>query len=617
MDKNSNLVYSAFSCDFVSPLFPQKGEMTKLSIAFSLSVDKAVLKYDSDSGLVFSTPLIEDGLFNGMKKYSAFVPVNNDDRLFRYYFAFFLSGASFYYSRLGITRYVPNINDRFSLITGITPPKWVSSSTCYQIFPDRFNNGDKTIGAKAGEYEFDGWSVTTPAWNEEPKEWKESHCADFYNGDLRGIGDKVEYLKSLSVDTIYLNPIFSSESVHRYDTLDFFSVDPKLGGDEALSELVSLMHENGIKVILDISINHTSMNGVWMKRALEDPLSKEREFFYFREDGTPESWQGVKTLPQLNYNSQMLRDYMYRNEDSVMKKYLKEPFSIDGWRLDVAPEVARRDKDQLTYEVWREINTELRKIKRDVYLVGEDWDDSSEYLYGDMWNGTMNYYGSGRPLREWMGECDRFLSTSFTPLLDKEWSGEELASALNEAVLSAPCQTPYLQMNLIDSHDTPRLQNDERVFDRDIYKGVLLALYILPGMPSNYYGDEILLKGKIDSNEGARYPMEWDEEKMDKDILSYTREIGRIRREYKDMAFSSSRVTSLSSGAILIERIISGRALLAFINKDEAKSFNIDLINLPKGRASVILGEGRARIEDNTLIVETCERKSFLILLED
>ncbi len=617
MDKNSNLVYSAFSCDFASPLFPQKGEMTKLSIAFSPSVDNAVLKYDSDSGLVFSTPLIEDGLFNGMKKYSATVPVNNDDKLFRYYFAFFLSGVSYYYSRLGVTRYIPNINDRFSLITGIMAPLWVSSSTCYQIFPDRFNNGDKEIGARAGEYEFDGYSVTTPEWFEEPKEWKESHCADFYNGDLRGIEDKIEYLKSLSVDTIFLNPIFSSESVHRYDTLDFFSVDPKLGGDEALAELVSSMHKSGIKVILDISINHTSMNGVWMKKALEDPRSQEREFFYFREDGTPESWQGVKTLPQLNYNSQTLRDYMYRSEDSVMKKYLKEPFSIDGWRLDVAPEVGRRDLDQLTYEVWREINTELRKIKRDVYLVGEDWDDSSEYLYGDMWNGTMNYYGSGRPLRSWMGECDRFLSPSFTPLLDKEWSGEELASALNEAVLSAPCQTPYLQMNLIDSHDTPRLQNDERVFDRDIYKGVLLALYILPGMPSNYYGDEILLKGRIDSNEGARYPMEWNEEKMDKDILSYTREIGRIRREYKDMAFSSFRVTSLSSRAILIERITSGRALLAFINKDEAKSFNVDLNNLPKCRVSVILGEGRARIEGNTLIVETRERKSFLILLED
>lgn len=617
MNRDSLLVYSAFSSDFVSPLFPSKGENVRLSCAFSLCVEQIVLKYDTKHGLVFSAVMTEDGLFNGMKKYSAVVPTALDDKLFRYYFAFFLGGASYYYSKAGVTRRVPNINERFSLITGITAPEWVAGATCYQIFPDRFNNGDKTIGRVEGEYEFDGGVVSTPAWGDKPLCWEKSRCVDFYNGDLKGIEDKVDYLKSLSVDTLYINPVFSSESVHRYDTLDFFTVDPYLGGDEALAHLVKTMHENGIRVILDISINHTSMNALWMKKALEDPGSDEREFYYFNEDGSVEYWQGVKTLPQLNYNSSKLRDLMYRGENSVMKKYLKPPFDIDGWRLDVAPEVARRDSDQLTYEVWREINTELRKVKKDLYLVGEDWDDTAEYLSGDMWNGTMNYYGSGRPLREWMGECDRFLSESFEPLLDKPWSGYDLASALESAMLSAAGQTPYMQMNLIDSHDTPRLENDDRVFDRDIYKGVLLALYMLPGMPSNYYGDEVLLEGGIDSNEGARYPMEWDEKKYDRDIFSFTGKLGAIRKENSFLAFSSSRIEALDDEAVLIERISNGKALVAVINKGRERELSINPAFLPSGKLKILLGEGSLREKDGLIYIGIEDKKSFLILLED
>lgn len=613
------VVFSSFSPDFVSPLFPSPSGKVKLSIAFSSSPEKVILKYDSVHGLVFNLGLERDGFFNGMEKYSGETAVTSDGTLFHYYFAFFIDGASYYYSRAGITRYTPSLNDRFSLIVGSGAPEWVASSTCYQIFPDRFNNADKTIGAEEGEYEFDGGRVTTPEWTDDPRPWNESRCCDFYNGDLKGIEEKAEYFKSLSVNLLYINPVFSSRSVHRYDTVDFFEVDPKLGGDEALAHMVKTMHENGIRVVLDISINHTGLDGIWLRKALEDPSSAERDFFYFNEDGSFACWQDVKTLPQLNYSSPLLRDRMYRAADSVMKKYLLPPFDIDGWRLDVAPEVGRRGKDQLTYSVWREVDEELRKVKSSLYLVGEDWDDSALYLQGDMWNGTMNYYGAGRPLRSWMGERDRFLLPGGGCALEseREWNGYELAGALKSAIDSVPMQTPYMQMNLIDSHDTPRLYNNESVFERDIYKGVITALYFLPGMPNTYYGDEIMLKGRTDSIEGARYPMEWRDDHIDKDMLCFYKELGKIRASDPALGYSATGIVPVDDEAVLIERITDGRAYIALINKGESRTVTLDMTLLPKKKASLISGEGEASIKDGFLSIKLESRKSLVILLEN
>ncbi len=609
-------VYSSFSSSFVSPLFPRKGESVSLSIAFSSKPESVLLKYDSQSGLVFMKEMREDGTYNGSVKYTAETETNLDDTLFRYFFVFFLEGASYYYSRSGITRYVPSVHERFSLITGDGAPSWVASSTCYQIFPDRFFNSDPDIGAKKGEYEFDGGVVTTPSWNEKPRPWNESRCCDFYNGDLKGIEEKAGYLKGLGIDLIYINPIFSSESVHRYDTVDFFRIDPKLGGDEALISLVDTMHRNGIRVVLDISINHTGLNGVWLKKAIEDPRSDEHDFFYFNEDGSFSCWQDVKTLPQLRYSSQKLRDYMYRSENSVMKKYLKAPYNIDGWRLDVAPEVGRRGSEQLCRDVWRDVQKELRKVKKDLYLVGEDWDDSTLFLEGDMWNGTMNYYGSGRPLRGWMGEMDRFLGErdGHSPGLDRPLTGEELSSFFRAAVDSVPGQTPYMQMNLFDSHDTPRLHNHSEIFDRDIYKGVQMALYMLPGFPNTYYGDEILLDGTLESNEGARYPMEWREERQDGDMKEWMTALGKVRKE-KSLAYASSSFVPLDDEAMAVVRAVEGKAWVAVINRGAERSLSLPLTFLPRKKAEKLLGRGKAEIRDSSLLISVKEHSSLLISL--
>lgn len=614
MSKNFPFLYSNFGNLFLSPLFPKKGEEVRISIVSSSKMDSLFLKYDSQTGLVFQTNMYYDGLYNGLYRYSAKVETNLDDELFHYYFAFFLDEKSYYYSRKGITRYVPNFQDRFSLMLSIDYPEWVSSSTCYQIFPDRFCNMDNSCGAKEGEYEFDGGLVTTPKWTDEPKEWNESRCCDFYNGDLKGIEEKVSYFKSLGINTLYINPIFSSRSVHRYDTVDFFSVDEKLGGNEALKKMVETLHKNGIRVILDISINHQGLDSLWLKKALENKDSKERGFFYFNLDGSLGCWQNVRTLPQLNYNSQELRDLMYRNKDSVMKKFILPPYSIDGWRLDVAPEVARRGKDELCLEVWREVNKNLKGVKKDLYLVGEDWDDSSLYTSGDMWDGTMNYYGCGRILRSWMGERDRFLSKEWghSPEREEAWSAEDVVSALEEALSDLALQRPYFEMNLFDSHDTPRLHNHSDIFNRDIYKGVVIAQYLLPGMPSLYYGDEVLLMGRLGSNEGARYPMEWREEKRDKDMLNFYSLLGKIRNEYLK-GFESYYICALDSLAFAIIRFDFDRAICAIINRGEEREVTLLPYLLPLNKIKVILGDGSIEKESDKIKVRLCSKKSLII----
>ena len=381
---NDIKAFSIVSSEFVSPLFPSKGEDVKLSVAFSSAPDAVFIKYDTDMGLVFMKEMEKDGEVNGAVKYSQTVPVTTDGEKFRWFFVFFEDNKSYYVGKKGITRYTPSQSDRFSIIPSLEAPEWVASSTCYQIFPDRFCNGDPMVGAKEGEYEFDGGSVTTPEWTDEPKDWNESRCCDFYNGDLKGIEEKADYLYSLGITAVYLNPIFSSKSVHRYDTVDFAHIDEKLGGDKALSEMVETLHKKGIKVILDISINHTGLDAIWLKKAREDENSDEHDFYYFNEDGSVACWQDVKTLPQLRYSSSLLRDYMFRNENSIMKKFLLPPFNIDAWRLDVAPEVGRRGEDQLCKDVWREVRKEMHKVKKDVYLVGEDWDDTAPYMDGDI-----------------------------------------------------------------------------------------------------------------------------------------------------------------------------------------------------------------------------------------
>ena len=402
---NDPVLRSGVSSLYIRPLYPKKGE----EISLSACADSKHVKW------VRLTVIENDNLFRyKMEKTSDdghncvyTVRISSHDDEIRYWFEAELNdGSDCYLTAKGVFDYLCSWKDAFVLKQDLDVTSWVPSSVCYQIFPDRFCNGNPELGAKEGEYEFDGGTVRQMSWNDRPLPYNQGHCLDFFNGDLAGIASKTDYLRSLGVTAIYLNPIGCSRTTHRYDCTDYFHIDPKLGGDEGYAKMVETLHNAGIRVITDISINHTGTDHPWFISAADG--GPEEEFYYRNSRGGFDCWFDVSTLPQLNYNSDRLRDLIYRKEDSVLQKFLREPFCQDGWRLDVATSVGNHREERMCHEIWKEVRRNLKAIRSDVYLVGEDWDDSSAYLKGDQWDASMNYAGCSRPLRRWMGERDRF-----------------------------------------------------------------------------------------------------------------------------------------------------------------------------------------------------------------
>ncbi len=564
------------SGNFVVPLYPKKGEKVKINIIGLRDLNFVRLNYKKNGSWDSLILNIEKYLNNELALYSGNFIIEEDTLL---NFTFERNLVFYNFSKRGVGVFQPCDNDSFEIKVDIEAPLWPSNSVCYQIFPDRFRNGNPEIGVKNNEYEFDGALTIERNFDQPPLEFEKGRCVDFYNGDLKGVEDSLNYLKSLGVNCIYLNPIGVSKTTHRYDCCDFFHVDPNLGGDEALISLIEAAHKKSIKVIVDISINHTGIEHPWFKTALNDKNSKEAAYYYIDENNNITFWQGVKTLPQLNYNNQELRNLMYRDENSVIKKFLKAPFHQDGWRFDVADEVGRKDKDQFNDEIWKEVRKSIKEVNSNNYILGESWIDSSAHLQGDQWDATMNYIGCSRPIRRWMGEEDRFTCNNWghSPRKVNEYSEMDLTKALEAQLDSIPAQMAQFQMNLIDSHDTPRLHNNNDVFDWNNYKGAIILMYTLPGMPSVYYGDEIGIAGAMGSVEMSRYPMQWNEDKWNKDFYSLYKTLGTFRSDYNEVLYLSSyKLLNLDDNLFVLARYNLEKVIFSILNKND-KEMELDL----------------------------------------
>ncbi|MDY0288436.1 MAG: alpha-amylase family glycosyl hydrolase [Sphaerochaeta sp.] len=607
-------VDSSVSQTYVNPLYPKRGETVTITI--QVGADSAL----SSVGLVpfhhgnehpQQTQREQKG---SVVLYHATLAM--PDETLYWYFVLSREDRAYYYSKKGVTASPPSLYDSFSLKPDLVPVSWVGSSTCYQIFPDRFKIGDTSVGATDGQYSFDGGMVRTMGFSDKPLPFDEGKCLDFFNGDLKGIEDAIPHFKALGVNVLYLNPIGVSRTTHRYDCCDFFHIDEKLGGDEAFISLCRSLHENDMRIVVDISINHTGTEHPWLLKAQEDRGSEEASFYYFNDDGTVACWEDVPTLPQLNYNSTKLRSLIYQDDDSALVKFLKEPFLQDGWRLDVATVLGRRGEDQKCEEVWREVRKAVKAENDQAYLVGEAWADASPFLQGDMWDATMNYFGSSRPLRSWMGETDRFLTEGWghSPKPTRGYTGVELAQALESQMASLPSQMLPMQMNLLDSHDTTRFHATPNSFDFDLYSGCVMLLYLLPGMPNLYYGDEVGLEGPYGSVEDSRYPMQWDNSKWDTRFYELYTLMGEVRKRYQRMLQASShKVIYADEHALVFARYDWETAILCVLNKDEEGS----TLQIPNGMLQVteFLGEKKGNISEDkgTLILELASKENCVL----
>ena len=426
----------------------------------------------------------------------------------------------------GLVRHTPTDHDDFKLLANYAAPAWVRDAVFYQIFPDRFRDGDPASNVRSGEYRAYQRDVVARAWGEPPT--KAGGSLEFFGGDLPGITQSLDYLQDLGVNALYLTPIFVSPSNHKYDVVDYAHVDPHFGGDEALIALRQALDARGMRLMLDIVPNHCSAMHPWFLAAQADQTAPTAEFFTFREwPNDYASWLGVRSLPKLNYRSERLRDLMYAGPEAIVRRWLRPPFRIDGWRIDVANMLARQGETQLGHKIGRGVRRAVKEERPDAYLVGEHFFDASTHVQGDELDASMNYQGFMLPLLRWLappaaqGERPRLWS-------DPEPLPTEALAAQWTAFLAAiPWQIALQQFNLLGSHDTPRALSI--LGDGDRLRLAAAVLFTFPGVPNVYYGDEVGLEGRADPDN--RRCMPWDPAAWDGRICEWYQRLMALRRQ--------------------------------------------------------------------------------------
>ncbi|MBP5661945.1 MAG: glycoside hydrolase family 13 protein, partial [Clostridia bacterium] len=414
-------------------------------------------------------------------------------------------------------------------------PEWAKGAILYQIFPDRFFRAPG-YGDSAGRKMHESWQED-PAWQIDPD--KGYYPADdFFGGNLKGIEQKLDYLKSLHVDVLYLNPIFAAYSDHRYDTADYEQIDSLLGTQEDLESLCATAAARGIRVLLDGVFSHTGSDSKYFNRegrfdtlgAYQSPDSPYYEWYTFKQfPNEYDCWWGVWSLPCVKEMTPSYLAYMLKNEDAVVKKWLRA--GVSGWRLDVA--------DELPDAFLKELRQSVKEEKPDALILGEVWEDASkkisygarrEFLYGDELDSVMNY-----PLRN-----------AIVSFLRQEISGDDFCRVVLSLRENYPEESFFCLMNFLSTHDLERittrlavsaetmtreeqayltLTDEQRQIALGLHKLAVLLVFALPGMPSIYYGDEAGVEGAKDPFNRKPYP--WGRE--NNGLLEWYRTVAALR----------------------------------------------------------------------------------------
>ena len=372
---------------------------------------------------------------------------------------------------------------------------WMKSAVFYQIFVDRFHMGDKKKDI----------SYINTKWGEVPT--PKSFCG----GDIRGIIQKLDYLESLGISAIYLTPVFSSVSNHKYDISDYYNVDRHFGTNEELKELVEKAHARGMKLVLDAVFNHCSENISQFQDVLEKGAKSEYfDWFVIRGDKVSEKRDNYETfaaceyMPKFNTSNPKVQRYLL----DIAVHYIKE-YDIDGWRLDVS--------DEISHYFWRKFREEVKAAKRDAVIIGENWHDANSNLRGDQYDSIMNY--------AFTKACLDFFATDSI-------NAQQLVWRLNGLLMRNSSIVNQMMLNLVDSHDTHRFYKEVNR-ERWKMKAALALLYLFRGTPCILYGTEILIWGGYDPD--CRRCMDWEVTGPGGeygDVWELLVRLSKIRREY-------------------------------------------------------------------------------------
>ena len=541
---------------------------------------------------------------------------------FRYCFEVQSGTEKYYYGRCGISREILEYYN-FVVVPGFSTPDWAKGAVMYQIFTDRFYNGDKSNDVETNEYYYIGdYSQRVTNWDKYPANMG---VREFYGGDLQGVMDKLDYLQDLGVEVVYFNPLFVSPSNHKYDIQDYDYIDPHYGkivddggevlpngvtdnsqatkykkrttglknleaSNELFIKLVEELHRRGMKVILDGVFNHCGSFNKWMDReriyegeedyepgAYVSADSPYRSYFRFFKEG-PENWPyngnydgwwGHDTLPKLNYeDSVKLENYILY----IGRKWVSPPYNVDGWRLDVA-DLGR--SNEYNHEFWQKFRRAVKDANPNALILAEHYGDPSDWLKGDEWDTVMNYDAFMEPVTWFLTGMEKH----------SDEAREELLGNIDNFIGSmahhmSNMLTPSLQvaMNELSNHDHSRfLTRTNHMVGRVehlgpeaaneyVNKAVMREAVVMQmtwvGAPTVYYGDEAGVCGFTDPDNRRTYP--WGHE--DQELIAFHKEAIRIHKEHPALKTGSLKILGGEENILSYARFKGHDRIIVVIN---------------------------------------------------
>lgn len=540
-----------------------------------------------------------------------------------YHFEIIVGRMKCYYNKVGVVKEVLK-QYAFSIIPGFTVPEWAQGAVIYQIFTDRFYNGDKSNDVEEREYSYIQDQVKKITnWSQYPAAMG---VREFYGGDLQGVIDKLPYLKELGIDVIYFNPLFVSPSNHKYDIQDYDYIDPHFGkiindGGDCLSlndnnnqhatkyrkrvtdkanleasnrlfaEFVALAHENGIRIILDGVFNHCGSFNKWMDReriyeseegyekgAFISKDSPYNSFFKFYSNHSwpynPEydGWWGHNTLPKLNYEES---PKLYEHMLEIAKKWVSPPYNVDGWRLDVAADLGH--SNEFNHRFWKDFRRVVKECNPEALILAEHYGNPRDWLLGGEWDTVMNYDAFMEPVTWFLTGMEKH-SDEFRE--DLKGNAASFFGAMRHHMASFQGTSLQSAMNELSNHDHSRFLTrtngvigrinsypssaaNEGV-DKNVFMEAVMIQMTWPGAPTIYYGDEAGVCGFTDPDNRRSYP--WGYE--DKQLIEFHKAAIALHKKYEVLKSGSIKFLVGEKNVIVYGRFDTKEQMIILINND-------------------------------------------------